>query len=68
MRSKNLQKNPVRSQSGASMLEYTLLAALISIVVILAVESVGRSAEATLNHVSTAMGQTNYTDTETTSH
>lgn len=46
-----LQARFAKSERGASMIEYALLAALIAVVVILAVTFVGRETESTFSDV-----------------
>jgi pilus assembly protein Flp/PilA len=45
----------LRDESGATAIEYGLIAALISVVIITAVKSVGTSLTATFNSVATAV-------------
>jgi pilus assembly protein Flp/PilA len=45
----------LRDESGATAIEYGLIAALISVVIIAAVKSVGTSLTATFNSVATAV-------------
>ena len=51
-----LVKNFVRDESGATAIEYGLIAALISVVIITAVTAVGGALDVTFTAVSTALG------------
>ena len=51
-----LFKNFVRDESGATAIEYGLIAALISVVIITAVTAVGSALDTTFTSVSTALG------------
>jgi pilus assembly protein Flp/PilA len=51
----NLFTRFVRSESGATAIEYGLIAALISVVIITAVTSVGRNLDKTFDSVARAL-------------
>ena len=51
-----LVKNFVRDESGATAIEYGLIAALISVVIIGAVTAVGSALDTTFDSVATALG------------
>ncbi len=51
-----LVKNFVRDESGATAIEYGLIAALIAVVIITAVTAVGSALDTTFTAVSTALG------------
>ena len=48
-----------RKERGASMLEYALLAALIAVVCIVAIRTLGQEATSTFNNVTNAMKAAN---------
>ncbi|MDR2337607.1 MAG: Flp family type IVb pilin, partial [Deltaproteobacteria bacterium] len=48
-----------RKQSGASMLEYALLAALITVVCIVSIRTIGNQANIAFNSVGSIMGAAN---------
>ena len=49
-------KKFLRDESGATAIEYGLIAALISVVIIVAVQTVGTNLQTTFNSVGTALG------------
>jgi pilus assembly protein Flp/PilA len=51
----NLFKNFLREESGATAIEYALLAALIAVVIISAISQLGAELEQTFNTVSTKL-------------
>ena len=51
-----LVKNFVRDESGVTAIEYGLIAALISVVIIGAVTAVGTNLDATFDSVASALG------------
>lgn len=51
----NLFKRMVRDESGATAIEYGLIAALIAVVIIGALTSVGTSLSSTLSNVATSL-------------
>jgi len=53
---KNLVSRFVRDESGATAIEYGLIAALISVVIIAALTSVGNNLSAKFNSVAGALG------------
>ncbi len=53
---KNLVSRFVRDESGATAIEYGLIAALISVVIIAALTSVGTNLSAKFNSVAGALG------------
>ncbi len=48
--------NPIRDNKGATAIEYGLIAALIAVAAIAALQSVGNKLGSTFNNVSTALG------------
>jgi pilus assembly protein Flp/PilA len=55
-RSMQMLKKFLRDESGATAIEYGLIAALISVVIITAVTTVGGNLKTTFNSVGTALG------------
>jgi pilus assembly protein Flp/PilA len=55
-RSMQILKKFLRDESGATAIEYGLIAALISVVIIVAVQTVGTNLQTTFNSVGTALG------------
>jgi pilus assembly protein Flp/PilA len=51
----NLLKRMVRDESGATAIEYGLIAALIAVVIISALTAVGTHLSSTLNNVATSL-------------
>ena len=54
----NLISRFVRDESGATAIEYGLIAALIAVVIITAVTTVGTKLSTTFNSISTHLGST----------
>ncbi|MGO8921108.1 MAG: Flp family type IVb pilin [Stellaceae bacterium] len=51
--------NLLRDESGATAIEYGLIAALISVVIIVAITAVGTQLSTTFNTISTKLGNAN---------
>lgn len=49
-------KNLLSNESGATAIEYGLIAALISVVIIVAVQTVGGELESTFSEIGSALG------------
>lgn len=56
-------KSFVKSESGATAIEYGLIAALVSVVIITAVTTMGGNLENTFDSIATALGATSTTTT-----
>ena len=56
LRISNRVRRLAHDTEGATMVEYALLVALIAVVVIVAVQTLGNNASTTLNNTATAIG------------